>query len=104
MQQVKKIVIVMLILLSLNLYIPRMSFAIDTSILAKADITEHSPESVSTPEIEIPHDDKTPSEKGDKGWMLVIIAVIVGVGGAVIAGNSGWDSNSNNNGSITVNW
>lgn len=94
MNYLNKLLIGLLILTTIHLYLPNITFA-------EADIIKHPPESISTPEKDIPGD--TTGVSGKKGWKWIVIALVTVAGGVAIAGSSGGSSN-NNSGSISVNW
>ena len=54
MKLLKRIFTAMLTLLVLNLYLPTIAFAEHRYLYAKAGITEHEPEILSTPEEDMP--------------------------------------------------
>ena len=70
MTYVKKTFIVLLILTTLNFYIPGIAISGEIILSSRDNITTHLPESVSTPEKEIPGETTTvTSEKGGKKWL-----------------------------------
>ena len=108
MTYVKKILIVLLILTVLNFYIPGIAISGEIILSSRENITTHSPESVSTPEKDIPGETtKITSEKGGKNWLWAVVIIAAIVGGAAGAGSSGGNGGGNNGGStgsINVSW
>ena len=95
MNYLKNLLIIFLILTTIHIYLlPNITFA-------ETDITKHTPESISTPEKDIPGE--TAGVSGHKGWKWIVIALLAVAGGVAIAGSGGGGS-SNNSGSISVNW
>ena len=94
MKILKSIFVSLLILLTLNLYLPRITFAEKGNILAKTKITGHSPEIRSTKEEDIP---VKVVKKKSYTLIYVILGVLVlggvagGLGGS--GGGSGGDDN-----------
>ncbi len=78
MKLVKRIFIVLIILLTLNLYLPNITFAQQTHFYAKAQITQHPPQILASPEEKIPV--KKVTKKKSK-WLWKMIGLIV-TGGA----------------------
>ena len=105
MEFLKKLFIVVLILLLVNLYLPRNSFAQQAHLYATADITEHPPESRTTPQKDIP----VPGKKGRKwGWWVLGLLVVAG-GAAALGGGGGGGGESPTpptptDGSISGSW
>ena len=105
----KKIFIIVLVLLTLNLYLPRIHFAQELQLYSKS-VTARSPEIRSAPEPEIrstPEKD-IPKKKSRWLWWLIGLA-LVGGGAAVAGGASGDDSKddgggSTDTGSGTITW
>lgn len=95
MNYLNKLIIGFLILTTIHLYLPNITFA-------EAYITKHPPESISTPEKDIPGE--TTEVSGKKGWKWIVIALLAVAGGVAIAGSGGGDSSNNDSGSISVNW
>jgi len=97
MKLLKKIFAALLILLTLNLYLPDITFA-------EASITKHKPEIKSTPEQEIP----TIKEKKTSGWTWLILVALIG--GAAAAAGGGGDDNppppppGSDTGDVAVTW
>ena len=103
----KKIFIIVLVLLTLNLYLPRIHFAQELQLYSKSE-TVRSPEIRSAPEPEIrstPEKD-IPKKKSRWIWWVLGLAV-VGGGVAVVAGGGDEDNGSNGSsstGSGTITW
>ena len=108
MYYVKKILIVLLILTTLNFYIPGIAISGEIILSSRDNITTHLPESVSTPEKEIPGETTTvTSEKGGKKWLWAVVIIAAIAGGAAGAGSGGGNGGGNNGGStgsINVSW
>jgi len=108
MTYVKKILIMVLILTTLNFYTPGITMSVEIILSSRDNITTHLPESVSTPEKDISGETTTvTSEKGGKKWLwaVVSIAAIVGiVAGAGSGGGNGGGNNGGSTGSINVSW
>ena len=104
MKRLKKILSVVLILLTLSLYFPRITFAEEGRIFAAAaDVTKYPPEFLSSPEIDLP----TEKEKKISGWTWVIIALLVlgGVGaGAGGGGGGGGSAPAPRTGNVGYGW
>ena len=107
MKLLKRIFSGMLMLFVLNLYLPNIVFAEHRYLYAKAGITEHEPEILSTPEEEIP----AAKVKKSSGWSwLIILAVIGGAaaaaggGGGNGGGGSGDSTGGGDTGDVTVTW
>ena len=93
MDLLKKLLISVLIVLTLNLYLP--GSAIAQQLHAKVDVPKHSPQSWSTPEIEIP---KEQPKKKIKKWVYILLAVLVLGGAAAAAGGGGGSSDDGGSG------
>ena len=108
MYYVKRMLIGLLLLTTLNTYIPNIAISGEIILSSRDNITTHPPESVGTPEKDISGETTTvTSEKGGKKWLwaVVIIAAIVGgAAGAGSGGGNGGGSNGGGTGSIIVNW
>ena len=107
MKLFKRIFTGMLILLVLNLYLPNIAFSEHRYLYAKAGVTEHEPEIVSTPEEDMP----TVKVKKSSGWSwLIILAVIGGAaaaaggGGDNGGGGSGVSTDGGDTGDVTYTW
>lgn len=79
MKLLKRIFIVLIILLTLNLYLPNITFAQQAHFYAKAQITQHPPQVLAPPEEKIPV--KKAVKKKSK-WIWWIISLAVAGGGA----------------------
>ena len=108
MSYVKKTLIWLLLLTTLNIYIPGIAISEEIILSTRDNITTHLPESVGTPEKDISGETTTiASEKGGKKWIwaVVSIAAIVGIAaGAGSGGGNGGGSNGGGTGSINVSW
>ena len=82
MEFLKRVFIGVLVVLTLNLYFPRSTFAQQSHLHAKADVTEHSPESRTTPQKDIPG-------KKSRKWLWWVLGALVVAGGAAAAGGGG---------------
>ena len=103
MKLLKKIFTLLLILLVLNLYLPNLIFAEHKYLYAKAGITKHKPEILSTPEENIP----TIKVKKTSGWTwLILVALLGGVAAAAGGGGggSGGGGGTTTTGDVTVGW
>jgi len=103
MKLLKKIFTLLLILLILNLYFPNLTFAEHKYLYAKAGITKHKPEILSTPEENIP----TIKVKKTSGWTwLILVALLGGVAAAAGGGGggSGGGGGTTTTGDVTVGW
>jgi len=89
MRLLKRIFTGMLILLVVNLYLPNIAFAEPRYLYAKAGVTEHEPEILSTPEEKIP----TVKVKKTSGWTWLILIALIG-GAAAAAGGGGDEESS----------
>ena len=86
MQRSKKILSLVVILLTLNLYFPRITFAEEGQFFAAAaDVTNYPPEFLSSPEIDMPIE----KEKKISGLTWVILALLLIGGVAAAAGGGG---------------
>ena len=104
MTYVKKILIGLLILTTLNFYIPCIAISGEIILSSRDNITTHLPESVSTPEKDIPGETTTvTSDKGVKKWLWAVVIIAAIVGGAAGAG-SGGGNGGGSTGSIAVSW
>lgn len=94
MKSLKKVFTIALVLLILNLYLPNISFAEQHHLYAKAGITKHKPEILSTPEEEIP----TIKAKKTSGWSWLILIALIGGVAAAAGGAAGGDENGGDGG------
>ena len=105
MKSLKKLFTLVLILSILNLYLPNIAFAENPQLFAKAEITKHKPEILSTPEEDIP----TIKKKKTSTWTWVILLALVG-GLAAAVGGGGDDGGGASpppppdEGDVTVTW
>ncbi len=108
MKHIKKLSVVSMILITIIFCVPKVSFSGEIIFNTNDGIRAHLPESVSTPEKDMPGEvTKVISEEGGKKllWAVVIIAAIAG--GASLAGGGGGNgggSNGGSTGSINVSW
>jgi len=100
MKSVKRILAAALILLTVNLYLPRITIAEQHDSQAKTAITKHPPKILSTPEQEIP---MVEGKKSKWTWVLLGVAA-VGVLAAAGGGGGGGDREGEVSGSVTVSW
>jgi len=85
----------------LSLYFPNISFAEKQLFGAKAGITKHRPQVVSTPEQDIP----TVKVKKTMLWPCCLLGVVAIAGGAAAAVGAGEeDEEETTKGDITVTW
>jgi len=87
MAYLKKLCILVLALLMLNLYIPRLSLA--QEYLTSLKVPKHEPQSWSIPEQDIP----TVKVKKTSGWTWLLLIALIG-GAAAAAGGGGEESSS----------
>lgn len=111
MKLVERIFVALLILSVMNLYLPKITFAEQHYVYAKASVTKHKPEILTTPEEDIP----TIKVKKTSGWTWVILLALIG-GVAAAAGAAGGDDgddggdgsgdggDSGDSGDVTVTW
>ena len=93
MKSLKRIFTALLILLTFNLYLPKITFA-------EQSLTKHPLETRSTPEEEIP----TIKEK-TSGWKWLIVLGLVGGMVAVAAGGGGGGNGGDSEtGDVDYNW
>jgi len=105
----KKIFIIVLVLLTLNLYLPKIHFAQELKLYSESVIAKSpeirsalAPEIRSTPEEEIPVR-KVTKKKSRWIWWVLGLAV-VGGGVAAVAGGGDEDNGSSSTGSGTITW
>ncbi len=91
MGYIKKISIIVLAILTLNLYLPKMAIA--QQVFASADVPNHEPQSWGTPEEDIP----TKKVKKISRWTYLIIVGLLG-GIAAAASGGGGSSGSDDDG------
>ena|SRR3990170_576194 len=108
MSYVKKTLIWLLLLTTLNFYIPGIAISGELILSTRDNITTHLPESVGTPEKDISGETTTvASEKGGKKWLWAVAIFAAIAGGVALAGSGGGNGAGNNggsNGSIIVGW
>ncbi len=100
MDLLKKLFISVLIVLTLNLYLP--GTAIAQQLHAKADVPKHSPQSWSSPEIKITKPKEKPKKKGKK-WVYILLGVLV-VGGAAAGGGGSSSGGGGGSGGYSFSW
>lgn len=104
MKLVKRIFVALLILSVMNLYLPKITFAEQHYVYAKAGVTKHKPEILSTPEEDIP----TIKEKKTSGWTWVILLVLAGGVAAALAAQEEEEEEEDGpppeGGDVTVTW
>jgi len=85
MEYIKKTFIIVLVILTLNLYLPKMALA--QQQFASADVPKHEPQSWGTPEEDIP----TIKKKTSSWTWVILVALIGGLVAAAGGGDSGGD-------------
>jgi hypothetical protein len=103
MKSLKKLLTVVLILSLVSVCLPNLAFADQHPVFAKAEITTHKPEILSTPEEDIP----TIKAKKSSGWTWLILLGLAGGLAAVAGGGGGGGSSSGgggDSGDVTVTW
>jgi hypothetical protein len=107
MKLLKRIFTALLILLIMNLYLPKLTFAEQYYLYSKADITKHKPEILSKPEKDIPAIKK----KGSSwGWYILLLLVAWGAAEAADGGGeeetqtSPTQPSNGDTGDVTVTW
>jgi len=104
MKSLKRIFTGMLIIFVMNLFLSHMTFAEHRVLYAKAGVTEHEPEILSTPEEDMP---TVKVKKKSWGWYILLVLI---AGGAAAAAGGGGDDESNGDatssttGSYTGTW
>jgi len=107
MDLLKKLFILMLTVLTLNLYLPKTFYAAEGQMYAEANITVHPLEIRSTPDEDIATDEP---KKKSKWWLWALLAVAaIGAGAAVAAGGtdsstSGGGGTDTTEGSAEISW
>jgi uncharacterized membrane protein YgcG len=107
MENLKKILVLVLVPSILVLYFPRIGLSEEASYYAQTDIKKHTPEVLSMPEEEMPTEKVVkPAPK----WPWVVLSLLL-LGGAVAAfagggggGGGGGGSTSGSSGSVSVGW
>lgn len=97
MDLLKKLLIGALIVLTLNLYLPRTVFA--QQLQTKVDVPKHSPQSWSSPEIKIT---KEQHKKKGKKWVYILLGILVV--GIAAGGGGGGGSSSGDSGDYNFSW
>ncbi len=92
MEYIKKISIIVLAILTLNLYLPKIALA--QQVFASADVPNHEPQSWGTPEEDIP----TKKVKKVSRWTYLIIVGLLGGIAAAASGGGGGDSGGGSSG------
>ena len=104
MKSLKKLLTLVLILSVMSLYLPNLTCAEQRPLFAKAGVTEHKPEILSTPEEDIP----TIKAKKTSGWTwLIAIGLIGGVVAAAAGGDGdggGGGGGGGDTGDVAVTW
>ncbi len=96
MRTLKKLIASVLVLLTLNLYLPGTTFA-------DQRVTKHPPETISTPEEDIPV--KVVKKKSKWPWVLLGVLVVGGVAAAGAGGGGDDDGGGgSDDGDVTVTW
>ena len=101
MKYIKKLFVIVLVISTLNLYLPKMALA--QQLFASAEVPKHEPQSWGTPEEDIP----TIKKKKTSGWTWVILVALVGGIAAAASsggGSSGGGDGSSDTGSYTGTW
>ena len=98
MSLLKNLFIFFLIVLTLNFSLSNIAIA--QQFYAEADVPEHSPQSWSTPEEEIP----TVEVKKKSSWIWWILGLAVVAGGAAAAAGVSPEEESGDTGSVDVSW
>jgi len=98
MDLLKKTFILMLTVLTLNLYFPKVFYASDGTMYAEANITVHPLEIRSTPDEDIATDEP---KKKSKWWLWALLAAAAIGAGAAVASAGGSDSGGGGSSSAT---
>lgn len=101
MEFIKRVFIVLLVMLTLNLYLPKMVFSQQQVI--SADEPKHQPQSWGTPEEDIP---TIKEKKKRSGWTWVILLALIGgaAAAAAVTISGGGDDDDGGGGSYTGSW
>lgn len=103
MEYLKKIFIFVLILLTLNLYLPLTAFSEPAHLYAKAKVKNHELEIRSTKQEDVPGmkvlDERTWLARN---WLWLLLGVAVG--GAAAAGGGGGGGGTSDTGVVHVSW
>jgi len=98
MRILKHLLICFLIVLTLNFSLSNIAIA--QQFYAEADVPEHSPQSWSTPEVDIP----TVEVKKKSRWIWWMLGLAVVGGGAAAAVDAAPEEASGDTGSVDVSW
>src|SRR3989338_7120289 len=97
MKYLRRIFIMLLIpAVLLNLFIPRLAFAGQEYMAADAGSRQYLPESLSSPEQDVPVEE---IKKSSKTWLWILLVVAVAGGAAAAAGGGGGGSAGGGGGS-----
>ena len=99
MEVLKNVFILMLTVLVLNLYFPKVIYAADGQMYAEANITIHPLQIRSTPDEDIATEEP---KKKSKWWLWTLLAVAVVGGGAAAASAGGSDSSGDGGGGTST--
>ncbi len=100
MSLLKHLLVCFLIVLTLNFSLSNIAIA--QQFYAEADVPEHSPQSWSTPEEEIPT--VKVKKKGSWLWWILGLAVIGGGAAAAVSATPEEPSGGGDTGSVDVTW
>lgn len=98
MSLLKHLLVCFLIVLTLNFSLSNIAIA--QQFYAEADMPEHSPQSWSTPEIDIP----TVEVKKKSRWIWWILGLAVVAGGAAAAAGAAPEEEKVDTGSVDISW
>jgi len=98
MRILKHLLICFLIVLTLNFSLSNIAIA--QQFYAEADMPDHSPQSWSTPEIDIP----TVEVKKKSRWIWWILGLAVVAGGAAAAAGAAPEEEKVDTGSVDISW
>jgi hypothetical protein len=99
MEVIKKVFILMLTVLMLNLYFPKVFYAADGQMYAENNITMHPLQIRSTPDEDIATEEP---KKKSKWWLWTLLSVVVVGGGAAVASAGGSDSSGDSGGGTST--
>ncbi len=101
-----KILTGLVILMQLSFYMPGEAIAGDSAVSSRDKIIiHHDPESVSTPEMDIPGGPEISKGRGSSRWLWITAAVVAVAGIAASAGGGGsGGGGGGGTGSIKVSW
>jgi hypothetical protein len=108
MENLKKVLVLFLVVSIMVLYFPKITLAQEASYYAQADIKKHTPEVLSMPEEEIPTEKV---EKPAPKWPWVVLGILL-IGGAAAAlaggggggGGKGGGGTTGGSGNVNVGW